>query len=406
MHYSVLLEESISNLNIKEDGIYVDATLGFAGHSSEILKRIQKGYLFAFDQDIDACQTSNLKLSKVGNNFKIINDNFVNIKKRLEENNIHYVDGILYDLGVSSPQLDIASRGFSYHNEARLDMRMNQNSSLSAYEVVNNYSEKELTDIFYKYGEEKYAKKIASNIVKYRENKEIVTTLELVDIIKSSIPFKAMRESHPARKVFQAIRIEVNDELNVLKTSLEDAIKLLNINGRICVITFHSLEDRIVKEIFNKYTKVNQELNNLPFIPEEYLPNYKLINTKVITPSNKELTENNRSRSAKLRVIERIKWYIMTKTKIKYFSKLERFLLRFYIFLVIVLVIGIIFGQTTLSKVNFEVEKLKEQVNKKENNNQSLTMIINEMVSLENVFNVASNMGLAYNNDNIKTIKD
>ena len=217
MHYSVLLEESISNLNIKEDGIYVDATLGFAGHSSEILKRIQKGYLFAFDQDIDACQTSNLKLSKVGNNFKIINDNFVNIKKRLEENNIHYVDGILYDLGVSSPQLDIASRGFSYHNEARLDMRMNQNSSLSAYEVVNNYSEKELTDIFYKYGEEKYAKKIASNIVKYRENKEIVTTLELVDIIKSSIPFKAMRESHPARKVFQAIRIEVNDELNVLK---------------------------------------------------------------------------------------------------------------------------------------------------------------------------------------------
>lgn len=406
MHYSVLLEESISNLNIKEDGIYVDATLGFAGHSSEILKRIQKGYLFAFDQDIDACQASNLKLSKVGNNFKIINDNFVNIKKRLEENNIHYVDGILYDLGVSSPQLDIASRGFSYHNEARLDMRMNQNSSLSAYEVVNNYSEKELTDIFYKYGEEKYAKRIASNIVKYRENKKIVTTLELVDIIKSSIPFKAMRESHPARKVFQAIRIEVNDELNVLKTSLEDAIKLLNINGRICVITFHSLEDRIVKEIFNKYTKVNQELNNLPFIPEEYLPNYKLINTKVITPSNKELTENNRSRSAKLRVIERIKWYIMTKTKIKYFSKLERFLLRFYIFLVIVLVIGIIFGQTTLSKVNFEVEKLKEQVNKKENNNQSLTMIINEMVSLENVFNVASNMGLAYNNDNIKTIKD
>lgn len=406
MHYSVLLEESISNLNIKEDGIYVDATLGFAGHSSEILKRIQKGYLFAFDQDIDACRASNLKLSKVGNNFKIINDNFVNIKKRLEENNIYHVDGILYDLGVSSPQLDIASRGFSYHNDARLDMRMNQNSSLSAYEVVNNYSEKALTDIFYKYGEEKYAKKIASNIVKYRENKEIVTTLELVDIIKTSVPFKAMRESHPARKVFQAIRIEVNDELNVLKASLEDAIKLLNINGRICVITFHSLEDRIVKEIFKKYTKVNQELNNLPFIPEEYLPNYKLINTKVIIPSNKELTENNRSRSAKLRVIERVKWYIMTKTKRKYFSKLERFLLRFYIFLVIVLVVGIIFGQTTLSKVNFEVEKLKEQVNKKENNNQSLNMIINEMVSLENVFNVASNMGLAYNNDNIKTIKD
>ena len=307
MHYSVLLEESISNLNIKEDGIYVDATLGFAGHSSEILKRIQKGYLFAFDQDIDACQASNLKLSKVGNNFKIINDNFVNIKKRLEENNIYHVDGILYDLGVSSPQLDIASRGFSYHNDARLDMRMNQNSSLSAYEVVNNYSEKALTDIFYKYGEEKYAKKIASNIVKYRENKEIVTTLELVDIIKTSVPFKAMRESHPARKVFQAIRIEVNDELNVLKASLEDAIKLLNINGRICVITFHSLEDRIVKNIFKEVSEIDPFLKGLPNIDKNLLPDYEIITNKPILPSEDEINYNKRSKSAKLRIIKRIK---------------------------------------------------------------------------------------------------
>ena len=304
MHYSVLLEESISNLNIKEDGIYVDATLGFAGHSSELLKRIQKGYLFAFDQDIDACQASNLKLSKVGNNFKIINDNFVNIKKRLEENNIYHVDGILYDLGVSSPQLDIASRGFSYHNDARLDMRMNQNSSLSAYEVVNNYSEKELTDIFYKYGEEKYAKKIASNIVKYRENKEIVTTLELVDIIKSSIPFKAMRESHPARKVFQAIRIEVNDELNVFRKALTKALDLLKVNGRICVITFHSLEDKICKDIFNEVTKNIDGYKDMPIIPKELEPKFKKI--KTIEPSKEELDENNRSRSAKLRVIEKI----------------------------------------------------------------------------------------------------
>ena len=406
MHKTVLLNEAIDNLNIKEDGIYVDCTLGFGGHSGLILERIKRGFLFAFDQDDMALEYSEKKLKEIGSNFELIKSNFAYIKEELNKRNVTEVDGIVFDLGVSSPQLDIADRGFSFHKDAKLDMRMDTTKEFSAYNVVNEYSYEELVRVIRDYGEEKYAKKIASNIVKYRENKKIVTTLELVDIIKSSIPFKAMRESHPARKVFQAIRIEVNDELNVLKTSLEDAIKLLNINGRICVITFHSLEDRIVKEIFNKYTKVNQELNNLPFIPEEYLPNYKLINTKVITPSNKELTENNRSRSAKLRVIERIKWYIMTKTKIKYFSKLERFLLRFYIFLVIVLVIGIIFGQTTLSKVNFEVEKLKEQVNKKENNNQSLTMIINEMVSLENVFNVASNMGLAYNNDNIKTIKD
>lgn len=307
MHKSVLLEESINYLNIHEDGIYVDATLGFAGHSSEILKRIQKGYLFAFDQDIDACQASYLKLNKVGNNFKIINDNFVNMKKRLKENNIEKVDGILFDLGVSSPQLDIASRGFSYHNDARLDMRMNQSSNLSAYEVVNNYSYQELTDIFYKYGEEKYAKSIATNIVKSRQNKKIETTLELVEIIKNSIPYKAKRDNHPARKVFQAIRIEVNDEMNVLESALEDAIKLLKVNGRICVITFHSLEDRMVKNIFNKYTTTNKELNNLPFIPQEYLPNYKLVNKKVIIPSTKELKTNNRSRSAKLRVIERVK---------------------------------------------------------------------------------------------------
>lgn len=307
MHKSVLLEESISNLNIKDDGIYVDATLGFAGHSNEILKRIQKGYLFAFDQDSDACFYSNEKLSKIGSNFKIINDNFVNIQKRLKENNITNVDGILFDLGVSSPQLDIASRGFSYHNDARLDMRMNQNKVFSAYEVVNDYTEEDLVRIFFKYGEEKYAKRIASAIVKYRQNKKIETTLELVDIIKSSLPFKAMRESHPARKVFQAIRIEVNDEMNVLEKALEDAINLLNINGRVCVITFHSLEDKMVKEIFNKYTSVSKELNKLPFIPEEFLPKYRLVNKKVIVPSDMELKENNRSRSAKLRVIERVK---------------------------------------------------------------------------------------------------
>lgn len=305
MHYSVLLEESISNLNIKEDGIYVDATLGFAGHSSEILKRIQKGYLFAFDQDIDACQASNLKLSKVGNNFKIINDNFVNIKKRLEENDIYHVDGILYDLGVSSPQLDIASRGFSYHNDARLDMRMNQNSSLSAYEVVNNYSEKALTDIFYKYGEEKFSNSIAKKIVEEREKKEIETTLELVEIIKSAVPDKYKREHHPARKIFQAIRIEVNDELDVLKKSLTDALDLIKVGGRICVITFHSLEDKIVKDIFKENSTMDNSLKKLPIVPEELLPKYKLV--KTLEPTEDEILNNKRARSAKLRVIERVR---------------------------------------------------------------------------------------------------
>lgn len=305
MHKSVLLEESINNLNIKEDGIYVDATLGFGGHSGEVLKRITKGFLFAFDKDDIAIKYSEEKLSKIGKNYKIINDNFVNMKSRLKENDIILVDGILFDLGVSSPQLDDPERGFSYHNDALLDMRMNRNDKLSAYEVVNNYSSTELSKIIFNYGEEKYAKSIASNIVKYRENKKIETTLELVEIIKNSMPFKAKRDTHPAKRTFQAIRIEVNDELNVLKTALDDAISLINVGGRVCVITFHSLEDRIVASIFKKYCEVDASLKNLPYIPEEYMPKYKIICK--VDPSKLEVEENKRSRSARLRVIERIR---------------------------------------------------------------------------------------------------
>ena len=254
MHKSVLLNEVIANMNIKEDGIYVDATLGFGGHSSSILKEIKKGFLFAFDQDEEAISSSYERLSKSYDNFLIIKDNFVNMRKRLMEQNVSCVDGILFDLGVSSPQLDEAYRGFSYHNDARLDMRMDRNNKLSAYEVVNDYDEDDLARIIYNYGEEKYAKSIARNIVKYRKNKDIETTLELVDIIKSSMPYKAMRDTHPAKRTFQAIRIEVNDELNVLKSALEQALDLLKVNGRICVITFHSLEDRIVANTFKKYS--------------------------------------------------------------------------------------------------------------------------------------------------------
>ena len=303
-HKSVLLNESIENLNIKEDGIYVDCTLGYGGHSSQILKRITRGCLFAFDQDGEAISYSKKILGQINDNYEIINSNFVNIKEELNKRGITKVDGILFDLGVSSPQLDESERGFSFHKDAPLDMRMNQNQELSAKEVVNNYSLEDLTRIFYEYGEEKYSKSIATGIVKYRENKPIETTLELVSIIQDNVPEKYRREHHPARKVFQAIRIEVNDELNVFTKALTDSIDLLNVGGRICVITFHSLEDRICKNIFKQYSEVDKVYKGLPFIPDEYKPKIKLIDK--IKPSKEELEDNNRSRSSILRVIEKL----------------------------------------------------------------------------------------------------
>ncbi len=307
MHESVLLNECIEKLNVKDDGIYVDGTLGFGGHSSEVLRKLKRGFLFAFDQDDMAISYSIDKLSKISANFSIIKSNFVNIKIKLKEQGIEKVDGIMFDLGVSSPQLDIDDRGFSYHKDAKLDMRMDRDNKLSAYNVVNEYSYEKLTNIFWTYGEEKYAKSIAKKIMNYRDNKKIDTTLELVNIIKSGMPMKAMRDSHPARKIFQAIRIEVNNELDVLEKALIDSIFLLNKGGRICVITFHSLEDRIVKNVFKKYSEIDEKLKGLPFIPDEYQPIIKLINNKPILPSKEEIEKNNRARSAKLRVIERIR---------------------------------------------------------------------------------------------------
>lgn len=305
MHISVLLEESIKYLNLKEDSIVVDMTLGYGGHSSAILDRIKKGFLFAFDQDADAIAHSDKLLKTIGSNFKIINSNFVHLKEKLAEENISKVDGVIFDLGVSSPQLDQADRGFSFHQEAVLDMRMNKSQSLSAKEIVNEYPYEKLVDIFYRYGEEKYAVSIAKKIIKKREEKEITTTMELVELIKESVPEKYKREKHPARKVFQALRIETNDELNVFKEALEQALDMLNINGRICVITFHSLEDKICKEVFKKYSAVDANLKNIPVVPIEYQPNFKII--KTIEASQREIDINNRARSAKLRVIERVK---------------------------------------------------------------------------------------------------
>lgn len=300
MHKSVLLIESINGLNIKPDGTYIDCTLGYAGHSGEILKRLEtEGFLFAFDQDEEAVNFSYDKLSKIGNNFKIFHTNFRNIKECITDK----VDGILFDLGVSSPQLDDASRGFSFHKDAPLDMRMDKRQELDAYKVVNTYPLEKLIDILYIYGEEVNAKSIAKGII---SNRPINTTLELADVIKENVPISYRKRSNPCRKTFQAIRIEVNSELSILESSLMDAFSLLKPNGRMCVITFHSLEDRIVKNVFKKLCSDDINSKNLPVVPLEMRAKAKLITKKPIIPSGSELELNNRSRSAKLRIIEKL----------------------------------------------------------------------------------------------------
>ncbi len=307
MHISVLLEETIEALNVQENGIYVDATLGYGGHSSEILKRLKAGHLYAFDQDRMAIEASKQRLSAISSHFTIIKSNFKEMKVKLEKEGITEVDGIVFDLGVSSPQLDEDFRGFSYHKDAPLDMRMDLEQSFSAYDVVNTYSEEDLARIIFAYGEEKYAKSIAHHILVARKKKTIETTLELVEIIKESMPEKAKREKHPARKTFQAIRIEVNQELAILEDSIKDALSLLKVGGRCAVITFHSLEDKIVKKVFKEHSEVAEIVKGLPFIPEEYLPSYQLVNRKKTTATEEELKNNPRARSATLRVIERVK---------------------------------------------------------------------------------------------------
>ncbi len=305
MHYSVLLNESIEGLNIKSDGIYVDCTLGYGGHSSVILSKLTTGKLYCFDQDEEAIKYSKERLSKIGSNYQIIYSNFSNLKEKLNEIGVDKVDGILFDLGFSSPQVDDESRGFSFMKDAPLDMRMDTNQDFSAKDVVNDYSEDKLRQVFYKYGEEKFSNSIAHNIINSRP---ISSTMELVEIIEKSVPYKYFKEHHPERKIFQAIRIEVNHELDVLESVLPDAVSLLNKGGRISVITFHSLEDRIVKQTFKSLSEVSEIFSGLrdSDIPEEFKPTIKLINKKPILPSEKELKENSRSASAKLRVIERV----------------------------------------------------------------------------------------------------
>ncbi len=304
-HISVLLDESLDYLDIKEDGIYVDCTLGGGGHSFEILKRLNSGHLYAFDQDDYAISRATEKLDKLSKNYTIIKSNFVNIKDRLNEIGIDKVDGILYDLGVSSFQFDIPERGFSYNYDAPLDMRMNQNQELTAEIIVNEYSFNDLMRILTRYGEEKNAKMIVRKIEKVRENKRIKNTFELVDVIKSSLPQKILnKKGHPAKKTFQALRIAVNDELRVFEDSLEQAFDLLNSDGRIVVITFHSLEDRIAKTIMREKTTINIP-KNVPMMPD-IKPDFELLHRKVILPSEEELAHNNRAHSAKLRAVKKL----------------------------------------------------------------------------------------------------
>nr|WP_306417663.1 16S rRNA (cytosine(1402)-N(4))-methyltransferase RsmH [Staphylococcus auricularis] len=308
-HISVMLKETIDELNIKEDGVYVDCTLGGAGHALYLLEQLSDdGHLIAIDQDEEALKNAKKVLKDHLHKVTLIHNNFRNITQILEDLNIEKVDGIYYDLGVSSPQLDVPERGFSYHHDAALDMRMDQTQSLSAYDVVNDWEFNDLMRIFQRYGEEKFAKQIARRIEQHRETKPINTTLELVDIIKEGIPAKARRKGgHPAKRVFQAIRIAVNDELAAFEDSLEQAIELVKVNGRISVITFHSLEDRLCKQMFQEYEKGPDVPRGLPVLPEAYTPKLKRVNRKPITASEEDLSENNRARSAKLRVAEIMK---------------------------------------------------------------------------------------------------
>lgn len=306
-HISVLLQETIDGLNIKEDGIYVDCTLGGGGHSQEILKRLTTGHLYCFDQDQKAIEAARERLEKISDHFTIIYANFKNLKTELAKLGVTHVDGFVFDLGVSSPQFDDGERGFSYNYDAKLDMRMDQNQKVSAYDLVNQAPVSDLITWLYKYADEKFAKQIARAIARHREQKPIETTFELVDIIKEAIPAPARRKGgHPAKRTFQALRIAVNDELNVFDIALNDALSLLSVHGRIAVITFHSLEDKICKYTFQEVTKQPDLPRGMPIVPDYLKPKFKKITKKPIVASEAELLENHRSHSAKLRIVERI----------------------------------------------------------------------------------------------------
>lgn len=308
-HVTVLLHETIDYLDVKPDGVYVDATLGGAGHSEYLLSKLSpKGHLYAFDQDATAIKHAKKRLAPYIEKGMVtfVQDNFRHLKLQLEKLGVDEIDGICYDLGVSSPQLDERERGFSYKQDAPLDMRMNRHADFNAYQVVNDYDYHDLVRIFFKYGEDKFSKQIARKIEQARQIKPIETTTELAEIIKSAKPAKELKKKgHPAKQIFQAIRIEVNDELGAADESIQQAIDLLAVDGRISVITFHSLEDRLTKQLFKEASTVDVP-KGLPFIPDDLKPKLELISRKPILPSAEELEMNNRAHSAKLRVARKV----------------------------------------------------------------------------------------------------
>ncbi|MFC3931873.1 16S rRNA (cytosine(1402)-N(4))-methyltransferase RsmH [Streptococcus dentapri] len=309
-HVTVLLSETVDMLAIKPDGIYVDATLGGAGHSAYLLSQLgPEGHLYCFDQDQIAIDNAQVKLKEYIDKGMVsfIKDNFRHLKKQLTQNEVTEIDGILYDLGVSSPQLDERERGFSYKKDAPLDMRMNQEAKLTAYDVVNSYTYQDLVRIFFKYGEDKFAKQIARKIEQERAKGPIETTGQLAEVIKSAKPAKELKKKgHPAKQIFQAIRIEVNDELGAAEESIQQAMEMLAVDGRIAVITFHSLEDRLIKQVFKEVSTIDVP-KGLPFIPEDMQPKMELVNRKPLVPTQSELDVNNRAHSAKLRVAKKIR---------------------------------------------------------------------------------------------------
>ncbi|MDY0408100.1 16S rRNA (cytosine(1402)-N(4))-methyltransferase RsmH [Virgibacillus soli] len=308
-HYTVLKNEAVKGLAIKPNGVYIDCTVGGGGHSENIVSKLHDdGLLIAFDQDEQALQAARKRLHNYLQRTLFIHSNFQHLEESLQEHKVELVDGILFDLGVSSPQLDIGERGFSYQHDAKLDMRMDQSASLTAYDIVNNWSYQELVKIFFSYGEEKFSKQIARKIEQSRQVKEITTTAELVEIIKDAIPAPARRKGgHPAKRIFQALRIAVNDELRVFNDALHQAAKSVKIGGRIAVITFHSLEDRICKQAFKTWSTPKPTPRNLPFLPEGHEAPFKMITRKPIVPTEEEINENRRSRSAKLRIVEKVR---------------------------------------------------------------------------------------------------
>ena len=308
-HYSVLKKETIDGLRIFPSGTYVDCTIGGGGHAEQIASELNEhGLLVAFDQDMDALQAAKEKLAAFNERMLFIHKNFQNLEAELMQNKITHIDGILFDLGVSSPQLDHGHRGFSYRHDAYLDMRMNQEQKLNAHEIVNTWPYEKLVRIFFAYGEEKFSKQIARKIEAYRNKEPINTTHQLVDIIKDAIPAPARRTGgHPAKRVFQALRVAVNDELAVFNDALHQAARMVSVGGRIVVITFQSLEDRICKRAFKKWSTTKPVPRNLPIIPESHAAPFHIITRKPIIAENAELDENRRSRSAKLRIVEKVK---------------------------------------------------------------------------------------------------